>query len=165
MNLFETLLLDLSGLFFWPTTALILLAFLYAFFASGETLLLALHRRQHGGRIAALHRRHPEWQLEDLELAVNRELEPLRLCSRTAPLLGLVATLIPLAPALTALGKGDMGGVGTHMANAFSAVIIALIAAALAFVLLSMRRRWALEELRRIERLPHLAPVGQREAA
>ena len=33
MNAFETLLLDLSGLFFWPTTALILLAFVYAFFA------------------------------------------------------------------------------------------------------------------------------------
>ncbi len=165
MNQFETVLLSLSELFFWPTTLLILLAFAYAFFAIGETVYFAYRRRQNGGRLLVLHREHPEWQIADLELAINRDLEMLKLCSRTAPLLGLVATLIPLAPALNALGKGDMSSVGHHMSNAFSAVIIALIAAALAFVLLSFRRRWALEELRLIERLPHVTKPSLSEAA
>ncbi len=39
------------------------------------------------------------------------------------------------------------------MVVAFSSVILALVAASLCFVVLTVRRRWLLQELRQLERL------------
>jgi biopolymer transport protein ExbB/TolQ len=47
-------------------------------------------------------------------------------------MLGLAATMIPMGPALKALGDGELGDVSRSLMVAFSAVILALIAAALA---------------------------------
>ena len=81
-----------------------------------------------------------------------RRLEWLRLTSRTAPMLGLVATMIPMGPAMLALTRSDAAGVGDNLVVAFSSVILALIAAALSYTILTVRRRWLLEELRAVER-------------
>jgi biopolymer transport protein ExbB/TolQ len=67
-------------------------------------------------------------------------------------MLGLVATMIPMGPALLALTRNDAQGVGENLVVAFSAVILALIAASITFLILTVRRRWALQELRDIER-------------
>jgi len=89
---------------------------------------------------------------DDLELAIMKRLEWLRIVSRTAPMLGLVATMIPMGPALLALSRGDAGSVGENLVVAFSAVILALVAASITFFILTIRRRWLLEELRAAER-------------
>jgi hypothetical protein len=44
---------------------------------------------------------------DDLEIWILRQLEWLRVVSRTAPMLGLVATMIPMGPALLALTRND----------------------------------------------------------
>ncbi len=89
---------------------------------------------------------------DDLELTIMRRLEWLRIVSRTAPMLGLVATMIPMGPALLALSRGEAASVGENLVVAFSAVILALVAASITFFILTIRRRWLLEELRGIER-------------
>ena len=76
-----------------------------------------------------------------------KELEGLRLCSRVAPMLGLVATMIPMGPALVAVASGQSSGVAESLAPAFAAVIVALVAASITFVIYSVRRRWLLAEM------------------
>jgi biopolymer transport protein ExbB/TolQ len=89
---------------------------------------------------------------DDLEVWILQRLEWLRIVSRSAPMLGLVATMIPMGPALLALSNNDAKGIGQNLVVAFSAVILALISATITFAVLTVRRRWLLQELRAIER-------------
>ena len=89
-----------------------------------------------------------------------------------APLLGLVATMIPMGPALAALGDGDLASVSSGLGVAFSAVILALIASAITYAVAQVRRRWYAADLLRIEReragdpvAEHRVPMLQAEAA
>jgi biopolymer transport protein ExbB/TolQ len=158
MNGLEASLFGLARLFLLPTLGLILLSLAFAVFALGSFLIEGLQRRtgRYASALAAHHARTGAAS-DDLELWVMKRLEPLRIVSRSAPMLGLVATMIPMGPALLALGRGDAGAVGENLVVAFSGVILALIAASVAHTVLTVRRRWLLEELRTVER--------QREAA
>lgn len=152
----EVILYDVSRLFLAPVMLLIAAALVYALIMLGAFTVEALQRRQrsyygplftharqrNGGLVAS----------DDLELWIMRRLEWLRIVSRTAPMLGLIATMIPMGPALLALGNNDAGEVGRNMVAAFSAVILALLAASICFFILTVRRRWLLEDLRVIER-------------
>jgi biopolymer transport protein ExbB/TolQ len=62
-------------------------------------------------------------------------------------MLGLVATMIPMGPALKGLSDGNLAQVSDNLTVAFSAVILALIAAAITYWIVSVRRRWLAEEL------------------
>jgi biopolymer transport protein ExbB/TolQ len=64
-----------------------------------------------------------------------------------APMLGLVATMIPMGPALIAVSAGNAQGMAQNLVVAFSAVIIALLSAAITYLVLTIRRRWLLQEL------------------
>lgn len=153
MNTFEAGLYDLARLFLVPVLVLIVAALAYAFVALGAFLLEALQRR-HGGyrsQLAAFRQRTGAAS-DDLELWIMRRLEWLRIVARSAPMLGLVATMIPMGPALLALSNNDAKAIGEGLAMAFSAVILALVAAAIAHLVLTIRRRWLLQELRAIER-------------
>jgi biopolymer transport protein ExbB/TolQ len=61
--------------------------------------------------------------------------------------------MIPMGPALLALTRSDAQSVGENMVVAFSSVILALVSASLTFFIMTVRRRWLLEELRHFERL------------
>lgn len=60
--------------------------------------------------------------------------------------------MIPMGPALLALSRGDAASVGENLVVALSAVILALVAASVTFLVLTVRRRWLLDELRALER-------------
>jgi biopolymer transport protein ExbB/TolQ len=60
--------------------------------------------------------------------------------------------MIPMGPALLALASNDAKSIGESLVVAFSAVILALVSASITFVMLTVRRRWLLQELRDIER-------------
>lgn len=153
MNVLESSLYDLSRLFLVPVMLLILAAVAYSFVALGGFVAESWQRRTGRYRSAlAAHRRATGCGPDDLELWIMRRLEWLRLTSRTAPMLGLVATMIPMGPAMLALTRSDAAGVGDNLVVAFSSVILALIAAALSYTILTVRRRWLLEELRAVER-------------
>jgi len=68
-------------------------------------------------------------------------------------MLGLVATMIPMGPALKSLSDGNLAQVSENLTIAFSAVILALIAASITYWVVNVRRRWLAEELLEIEAL------------
>jgi hypothetical protein len=143
---FETTLFQLAQAFLWPVTVMVLAVFVYAVMALGAFGMEWLRRRQRPGAVIVLVG-HAAASPERLELAVLKELEGLRLCSRVAPMLGLVATMIPMGPALVAVASGQSSGVAESLAPAFAAVIVALMAASITFVVYSVRRRWLLAEM------------------
>ncbi|MPZ39809.1 MAG: MotA/TolQ/ExbB proton channel family protein [Rhizobiales bacterium] len=152
MNVLESGLFELSKLFLLPVLALILLALAYAFIALGAFATEAWQRARgtYRSRLAAYQATHGGGS-DDLELWILQRLEWLRIVSRTTPMLGLVATMIPMGPALLALANNDAKAIGESLVVAFSAVILALISASITFVILTVRRRWLLQELRAIE--------------
>lgn len=153
MPALEATLYDLSRLFLVPVMVLILLSLAYAIISLGGFAAEAARRMrgQRGGKLTA-HQQHTGCAVDDLELVVLRRLEWLRIVSRAAPMLGLVATMIPMGPALLALGTNNSQAVGENLVVAFSSVILALLAASIAFFVYTIRRRWLLEELRAIEK-------------
>lgn len=149
----EAGLYQVASLFLIPALALILAALAYALFALGAFVVEAGQRRRSGWRSPLSLRQQATGAVsDDLELMILKELEGLRIVSRSAPMLGLVATMIPMGPALLSLGEGDASGVGRNMVVAFSGVTLALIAASIAHYVLTVRRRWLLQDLRAIER-------------
>ncbi len=157
MNPLELTMYEIARVFLTPVLLIILGLFVYAFYALGAFALEAWQRRDPAQRRRAcgLHRawlREGPMDSEALQLKMLQQLEPLRITSRTAPMLGLVATMIPLGPALLSLGDGDLQQVGENLVVAFAAVIIALIAASITFYILTVRRRWLLSSLRELER-------------
>lgn len=150
MNAIESFLYEISKFFLTPVLVLLCLMFVYALFSLGQVSidLLARTRRPHGLR--PLHRywqRHAHLGEDGLELHVLKQLEVQRIVSRVAPMLGLVATMIPMGPALVAVAAGNTKGMAENLVVAFAAVIVALLAAAITFVVQTVRRRWLMEEL------------------
>lgn len=154
MSFIELSLYEVTKFFLTPVLLLIIGMFLYAFYALG-VFLMEIAQRLRANRMGKVHpssldnyRKHVvDCSFEELEIFILKKLEPFRIVSRAAPMLGLVATMIPMGPALLSLTEGDSHTVSENLVVAFSAVITALIAASITFVILTVRRRWLLTEL------------------
>lgn len=150
MNGIENFLYEISKFFLTPVLILLCIMFVYSLFCLGMLLFdLGLRTFRGKGRqpIAQFARNHPRATQEDLELQVLKQIEVQRIVSRIAPMLGLVATMIPMGPALIAVSAGNAQGMAQNLVVAFSAVIVALLAAAMTYVVQSVRKRWLIEEL------------------
>ncbi|MDR1572559.1 MAG: MotA/TolQ/ExbB proton channel family protein [Clostridiales Family XIII bacterium] len=64
------------------------------------------------------------------------------LIARLGPMFGLLGTLIPLGPGIIALGRGDTYTLSLSLLTAFDTTIAGLVAAAVAFVISTVRKRW-----------------------
>lgn len=151
----EILMYDASQLFLAPVLLAIAALFLYAFHACGAFLWQAWQRRlglAAGFELIEAHRANPALDVAELEAVASRRLEVSRIATRVAPMLGLVATMIPMGPALKALGDGQLADVSHSLMVAFSAVILSLIAAAITHVVGQVRKRWYAVELLHIEK-------------
>ncbi|RUO43627.1 biopolymer transporter ExbD [Aliidiomarina taiwanensis] len=158
----EAVLYQLSSWFLIPVLVTIILAFVYALYELGRFLVeagLRLVRTEPSCPVWKLKQAQPQLDSDHLELAILKELEGLRITARTAPLLGLVATMIPMGPALAGVSAGEMGLVGEQVGIAFAAVIVALMAASVCFILLTVKRRWRLTSLKRIEDKARQSPT------
>jgi biopolymer transport protein ExbB/TolQ len=93
-----------------------------------------------------------EHALADYELAVQRRLDHTRILVRAGPALGLMGTLIPLAPGLAALGRGEVNMLATDLRTAFAATTIGLLVGTVAFALTLTRTRMYTEDLTALER-------------
>lgn len=104
MNGLETSIYEITRLFLVPVMLLILASLAYACFALGAFALEAWqrHRARYQSRLARWYEQHGG-SSDDLELWIMKQLEWLRITSRSAPMLGLVATMIPMGPALLTL--------------------------------------------------------------
>lgn len=141
----DSVLFELARLFLWPVSVGVLLAFVYAVVVLGMFGVEYLQRRRDPLRALVLVDRSLSQDL--MELAVLKDLEGVRLCSRVAPMLGLIATMIPMGPALVAVASGESQGVAQSLAPAFASVIVALASASITFVVYTVRRRWLMREL------------------
>jgi biopolymer transport protein ExbB/TolQ len=102
--------------------------------------------------IAADERAGIEHALVDYELAVQRRLDHTRILVRAGPALGLMGTLIPLAPGLAALGHGEVSTLAADLRTAFAATTIGLLVGTVAFALTLTRTRMYTEDLTALER-------------
>lgn len=104
-----------------------------------------------------------EHALARYELAVQRRLDRTRLLVRAGPAIGLMGTLIPLAPGLAALSDGDVAALAENLRDAFGATVVGLLVGTVAFALTLARTRMYTEDLAALEQgaktvLPH-APM------
>lgn len=157
-NLVELTMYQISQLFLLPTLTLITALFLYAFWVLGEFAVLAWRRRSGHGRLLLGHfRSQPSLSDDQLDLLAHKALENPRIASRVTPMLGLVATMIPMGPALKSLSDGNLAEVSHNLTIAFAAVILALIAASITYWVVNVRRRWLAEEILEIQALRGVA--------
>jgi biopolymer transport protein ExbB/TolQ len=92
-----------------------------------------------------------ERALARYELSVQRRLDRTRLLVRAGPALGLMGTLIPLAPGLAALGEGDVSALAESLRDAFGATVVGLLVGTVAFALTLSRARMYSEDLVELE--------------
>lgn len=156
-RLLEDLMYQIGQIFLIPTLLAIAILFLYSLYALGMFAVAWGQRRgrklgseAHDLRAFGLLRwavAHPAAAGDDWDIAAHKLLEIPRIVTRITPMLGLVATMIPMGPALKSLSDGNLASVSDNLAIAFSAVILALITASITFWIVSVRRRWLAEEL------------------
>lgn len=107
------------------------------------------------------HRDLPAASLRALarRLLAGEELRYVRITNRTdlvtrlGPMLGLMATLIPLGPGLIALGEGDTKTLADALLTAFDATVTGLAAGGIAFAVSRVRKRWYEDYLSSLEAL------------
>jgi biopolymer transport protein ExbB/TolQ len=108
-----------------------------------------------------------EHALTDYELAAQRRLDRTRILVRAGPALGLMGTLIPLAPGLSALGHGDISTLAGDLRTAFAATTIGLLVGMIAYALTLARTRMYSEDLSALEQAAAAvgpAPAGRATA-
>ena len=82
------------------------------------------------------------------QLLTSEELHYAKITNRTdlvvrlGPMFGLMGTLIPLGPGMMALGQGDTKALADSLLIAFDTTVTGLVAAAVAFFISRMRKRW-----------------------
>ena len=152
----EVLMYQVGQVFLIPTLLVITLMFFYSFYAMGAFLLQGWQRGRSPIAAAGAGYELVSWlrkqgsakvSADDLDVIAHKLLETPRLATRIAPMLGLVATMIPMGPALKGLSDGNLAQVSDNLAVAFSAVILALIASSITYWIVSVKRRWLAEEL------------------
>ena len=182
----EQTMYQLSDFFMAPVLCLIALLFVYSLFATGQFFSQSIQRRRqyksflqllnsklgsnqalklNGYPMATLANEVPNISQDQLDVAALKELEGVRNVSRLAPMLGLIATMIPMGPALKSLADGNIQGISENLIVAFSAVIFGLIIASITFWIASVKKRWMVEELVAIMPLLNHQPVNNQQKA
>jgi biopolymer transport protein ExbB/TolQ len=99
--------------------------------------------------------------LADFDYESLRRLERTRVLVRAGPALGLMGTLIPLAPGLAALAKGDVAELTVDLRLAFSITILGLLVGAVAFGISLVRDRLYGQDLSDLEYMVAVIIPGQ----
>jgi biopolymer transport protein ExbB/TolQ len=87
----------------------------------------------------------------DYDLYVSKRLDRVRLLVRAGPALGLMGTLIPLAPALAALGKGQPDVLADELQTAFAITVVGVLVGLVAFTVALIRERYYTRDLADLE--------------
>lgn len=156
----ENIAYQVSQIILQPVLIGIYLSFLYAVVELGRMLALTwlrfhdvgLKDARPGYPILNYFALEKNATLNEIEVYALKQLETVRIVTRITPMLGLIATLIPMGPAFIALQENNTFAMGDHLGSAFTAVTISLAAAALTFWIASVKKRWFAEELVQIEK-------------
>ena len=95
-----------------------------------------------GERLRGLRQLRAAGQPQPALALARRRLERADLLARLPPMLGLMATIIPLGPGLAALGQGQPALLASAITTAFDATVLGLAAGMVGLVLGKLRRRW-----------------------
>ena len=166
----EQVMYTVSDMLLAPTLILIALLFVYSLVALGRFSALyflrkkgaMVYQRNLSSRVREAAQGYlihnyfiadPEASTDEMEVYALKRLENLRVVTRVAPMLGLIATMIPMGPALKSLADGNIQGISENLMIAFSAVILALVTASITYWPASVKKRWFAAELINIEKL------------
>lgn len=159
---------EASHWFLTPVLISIVLMFLYAWFVLGQFFCQIVQRylsRSHyqhilgsatklkhisplrGYTLFSVIANNPQASNDELDVFALTELDTMRNITRVAPMMGLIATMIPMGPALKSLADGNVQSISENLIVAFAAIIFSLIAASLTFWVASVKKRWMAQEL------------------
>lgn len=167
ISMLEALMYEVSNTFLTPVLLLIIALFLYSIFQTGIFFAQMYKRKRnlsnynvylskqidntiHGYPIMKYLITKGFSSIEDIEIYAHKRLENTSIVTRISPMLGLVATMIPMGPALKALSAGNIQGISENLIIAFAAVIFALITSSITYWITSVRKRWYAHELKDI---------------
>ena len=89
--------------------------------------------------------------IEEEELQYSTVTQKTDILVRLAPTIGLLGTLIPLGPGLSALGAGDINTLAQSLLVAFDTTITGLAAGSIGFVISRYRKKWYTDDLSILE--------------
>ncbi len=92
----------------------------------------------------------------EYDIYVSKRLDRVRLLTRAGPALGLMGTLIPLAPALAALGRGDAKVLTDELQTAFAITVVGVGVGLVAFAIAVVHERLYSRDLANIDYLRQL---------
>jgi len=171
----EDLMYQLSDFFMAPVLILLAILFAYSLIATGEYVFQIWQRRANrksylkavkselgqannlnlkGYPLLEIAHSHPKVTKDQLDVAALEIMQGVRSVSRLAPMLGLIATMVPMGPALKSLANGNVQGISDNLVVAFSAVIFGLVIASITFWIANDKKKWLAKELVAIT--PHL---------
>lgn len=167
-SIIENLMYQASHWFLMPVLISIVLMFFYTWFVLGmfswqivqryfnKNDYLTMTRKKEsskqiqpvqGYQLFSLIANKPEASNDELDVYALTQLDTMRSVTRIAPMMGLIATMIPMGPALQSLADGNVQGISENLIVAFSAIIFSLMAAAVTFWIGSVKKRWMAQEL------------------
>ena len=169
----ENLMADVSELFMAPVLIAILIMFVYALFVLGRFISQWMIRRKGainylrsvnnaefklvaGFQVHNYAVKNPQASEDELEVFALKKLETLRIVTRLSPMLGLVATMVPMGPALKALADGNIQGISENLIIAFAAVIWGLVVSILTFWPASVKKRWFADEMINVRKIKEI---------
>ncbi|SFG36407.1 outer membrane transport energization protein ExbB [Duganella sp. CF458] len=104
-----------------------------------------------GERFGGLKKLREAGNAAHIQALARHRLERADLLARIPPMLGLMATIIPLGPGLAALGQGNPAQLASAVTVAFDATVLGLVAGIAGLVIGKLRRRWYEETLDAME--------------
>lgn len=85
--------------------------------------------------------------LDDIEIASAKIISTNSFGTRVGPMIGLMGTLIPLGPALMALGAGDTGVLSKNLIVAFTTTVVGLLISGISYAMSLIRKNWYAQDL------------------
>lgn len=186
MNIYaiEELMYRVSDIFLAPVLISLLILFAYSLFALGSFFAKTWQRNRNalqyknaqkelnsvGGYdlfsyyAQATKSKVQKISFDDLEVFALKKLEVVRLVTRISPMLGLIATMIPMGPALKSLADGNIQGISDNLVIAFSSVIFGLVIATITFWVATVEKRWLAVELLDCQKLMVADEKEEKEA-
>ncbi|SFD12740.1 MotA/TolQ/ExbB proton channel family protein [Pseudoalteromonas denitrificans] len=164
IQIIESLMANVSEILMTPVLVSILVLFIYAIYTLGRFVSQYLIRKKNGlayfknikNKTAQqltgypIHNyfvKNPNASEDEIEVYALKKLETLRIVTRVAPMLGLIATMIPMGPALKSLADGNIQGISENLIIAFAAVIWGLVISTITFWPASVKKRWFADEI------------------
>ncbi len=85
--------------------------------------------------------------ISNYELELEKHLARPKILTKFGPILGLMGTLIPMGPALVALGTGDVASMAYNMQVAFATTVLGMFASGVGYFLLQTYRAYNQQSL------------------